>query len=146
MIPLPPVDYVLERFIPHNSILGLWAYCGYIGYTGITLLWVGGVYFTMRAYRAATIPRDKAAALVSFGSVPIYYLQCYGDMGLGSWTGVFMMGSSLAMGAKLAVSTGAWPVEGRLASKTKPARRVEPLATEYPGVPPDGTGETRARA
>jgi hypothetical protein len=108
IMPLPAVDYQLERYIPHNSILGLWTYCGYVGYTAITLLWVSGVYFGIRAYHAATSPRDKTAALVCFGAFLIHYLQCYGDMGLGSWTGVWMLAPSLAMAGKLAVTTGAW--------------------------------------
>jgi len=108
VVTLPSVDYSLERFVPHNSIAGLWAYCGYFGYTMMTALWVAGVYFGIRAYHAATAPTEKAAALVSFGAILIYYLQCYGDMGLGSWTGVFMVAPSLAMAAKLCTANGAW--------------------------------------
>ncbi len=111
MIPLPAVDYQLERFIPHNSVLGLWTYCGFVGFTAITLLWVAGVYFGIRAYHAATAPEDKTAALVCFAGLLIHYLQCYGDMGLGSWSAVFMVAPSLAMAGKLAVSTGAWPAD-----------------------------------
>jgi len=124
---LPAVDYPLERFIPHNSILGLWTYCGYVGFTAISLLWVTGVYFGIRAYHAATSPRDKTAALVCFGALLIHWVQCYGDMGLGSWTGVFMVAPSLAMAGKLAVATGAWPatdsqtvIEARVAPKKAP--------------------------
>ncbi len=108
-VPLPPVDYSLEHYVPHNSIAGLWAYCGYVGYTMLTALWVAGVYFGIRAYHAATSAVEKTAALVSFGAILIYYLQCYGDMGLGSWTGVFMVAPSLAMAGKLCVASGAWP-------------------------------------
>jgi len=113
IMPLPAVDYQLERFVPHNSILGLWTYCGFVGFTAITLLWGSGVYFGIRAYHAATSPRDKSAALVCFGGLLIHYLQCYGDMGLGSWTGVFMVAPSLAMAGKLAVTTGAWTANER---------------------------------
>src|SRR5262249_25006207 len=28
--PLPPIDYSLERYLPHNSLLGLWCFCGVI--------------------------------------------------------------------------------------------------------------------
>lgn len=115
IMPLPAVDYQLERFVPHNSILGLWTYCGLVGFTAITLLWVSGVYFGIRAYHASTTPRDKSAALVCFGAFLIHYLQCYGDMGLGSWTGVWMLAPSLAMAGKLAVTTGAWSERARVA-------------------------------
>src|SRR5262249_10333738 len=35
VIGLPPMGYDLEPYIPHNSILGLWAFCGYFGITAI---------------------------------------------------------------------------------------------------------------
>lgn len=106
--PMPVVDYALERFIPHNSILGLWCYGGYIGYSGITLLWVVGIYFALRAYYNTKIPMEKAAALVAMGVVIIYYAQCFGDLGLGAWTCVFLVGPALAIAGKLAVKNGGW--------------------------------------
>jgi hypothetical protein len=106
--PLPAVDYELERYIPHNSLLGLWCYGGYLGYTGLTLLWVTGVFFALRAYHHSKVPLEKAAALVSFGMVLIYYIQCFGDLGLGTFTGVFLVAPCLAVGGKLAMKNGAW--------------------------------------
>jgi hypothetical protein len=108
VIVLPVVPYDLERYLPHNSILGLWCYCGYLGYTAITMLWAGGVYFGLRAYHSTKDPKLRVAALASFGSILIYMVQCWGDMGLGTWTGIFMVGPGLAVAGKLAVATGAW--------------------------------------
>lgn len=108
MVVLPPVDYPLERYLPHNSILGLWSYTGIVGYATLTLLWAGGVYFAMRAYQTAEDPTYRAAALVAFGSVLIYLLQSWGDLGLGSWTGVFLMSCSIAVAGKVAVASGQW--------------------------------------
>ena len=108
VVALPAVDYDLERFVPHNSILGLWCYCGYIGYVAITMLWVVGTYFAIRAYRGAQRPLDRAAALSCFGAILTYLVQCWGDLGLGSWLGVFSVGAAIAMAGKLAVSVGAW--------------------------------------
>lgn len=114
VIVLPMVEYPLERYLPHNSLLGLWAYAGTVGFACLTMLWVAGVYFAMRAYHAAVKPSDRAAAIVSFGAVPIYLAQCFGDIGLLSWSGVYIMGASLAIAAKLAVVTGQWQaVPGR---------------------------------
>lgn len=110
MWPMPQVAYPLERFIPHNSILGLWCYGGYVGFTGLTLLWVCGVYFAMRAYHHSKEPLEKAAALTAFGATLIYYVQCFGDLGLGTFTGVFLIAPALAIACKLAVKSGGWPV------------------------------------
>jgi O-antigen ligase len=135
IMPLPAVDYQLERFIPHNSILGLWTYCGLVGFTAITLLWVSGVYFGIRAYHASTTPRDKSAALVCFGAFLIHYLQCYGDMGLGSWTGVWMLAPSLAMAGKLAVTTGAWTANERSGVARVGAKAAGPrVNSKIPGA------------
>ncbi|HYP87397.1 MAG TPA: hypothetical protein VEQ59_04575 [Polyangiaceae bacterium] len=111
MWPMPAVDYSLERYVPHDSILGLYCYGGWVGFFGITSLWVGGVYFAIRAYHSCKEPVAKAAALASFGAILVYYLQCFGDMGLGSWTGVFLVGPALAIASKLTVAAGAWETQ-----------------------------------
>jgi len=108
MWPMPAVDYTLERYVPHDSILGLFCYGGVIGYFGITTLWVAGIYFAIRSYHHCKDPFQKAAALTSFGAVLVYYLQCFGDMGLGSWTGVYLVAPAMAIASKLAVTSGAW--------------------------------------
>jgi hypothetical protein len=108
IIQLPPVNYDLELFCPHNSLLALWAYCGLVGYATLTMLWAAGVYFAMRTYKGATDPRLRAAGLVSFGTVLIYLVQCWGDLGLGTWIGVFTVAPALAVAGKLAVASGQW--------------------------------------
>jgi hypothetical protein len=108
IIVLPAVDYSLEKFLPHNSLLGLWAYCGYVGYAGITLLWMTGVYFAMRAYFFGTTAQNRAAATVSFGFVLIYMMQAWGDLGLSAWSGMYICSLGLAIAGKLAVATGQW--------------------------------------
>ncbi|HVW26962.1 MAG TPA: O-antigen ligase family protein [Polyangiaceae bacterium] len=108
VVMMPAVDYSLERYLPHNSILGLWAFCGPLGYAALTLLWAGGVYFSMRAYHAAKQPHLRATGLVCFGAVLIYLVQCWGDLGLATWTGIFTVAPAIAMGGKLATATEAW--------------------------------------
>jgi hypothetical protein len=112
IIPLPPMPHPLEPWLPHNSLLGLWFAAGFVGYTMVTLLWAGGVFFGVRAYLAATQPMDRAVALVCFGSVLIYLVQCYADLGLGVMTAVYMVAPSIAIAGQLAMKTGAWPAKG----------------------------------
>ncbi len=130
MWPMPFVPYELERFIPHNSILGLYCFGGFFGYAGITALWVGGVYFAIRAYHHSKVPLEKAAALGCLGAILTYYLQCFGDMGLGSWTGVFLVGPAVAVACKLAVASGAWDMAS---AERRPARlgRVPPRLSRW---------------
>jgi hypothetical protein len=121
VMPLPAIDYSLEKYLPHNSVLGLWFYAGFIGYTAFTLLWGAGVWFAIRSYHASKKPTDRVAALACTGSVLIYMVQCWGDVGLGAWTGVFIVGAALAVAGKLAVAVEVWPSK-KVAKKPAPAR------------------------
>jgi hypothetical protein len=129
MWPMPPLEYSLEKYVPHNSILGLYCYGGVLGYIGITALWVAGVYFSIRAYHYCKDPLQKVAALAGLGSVLVYYLQCFGDMGLGSWTGVYLVAPSIAIACKLAVSSGAWEISLPARRAARPGFAPEPGAS-----------------
>jgi O-antigen ligase len=97
------------RFVPHNGILGLLAFGGVLGISGILLTPVVAVYLAARAHRFARSPADRAAALAVMASAVVYLIQCYGDMGFVSWTGVFTLAPAVAVAGKLASATGAWP-------------------------------------
>ena len=116
LVKLPDISsvYALYRFIPHNGILGLWAYGGIVGFTALWTMLVAGIFFAARAYRFAIKEEDRIAALTSIAMIVIYTVHCYGDMGLGTWTGVFTVAPSLALASRLAVATGAWPAEQRI--------------------------------
>ena len=109
IIKLPAVGYDLEIYCPHNSLLGIWAFAGVVGYTCLTLLWIAGVYFAVRTYHGAREPELRAAALVIVGAVVIYIIQCWADLGIGMWIGVFIVAPAFVMAGKLAVYTGQWP-------------------------------------
>jgi len=108
IVPLPAVDYPLEKYLPHNSILGLLSSAGYVGFAAMTMLWAVGAFFAMRAYYGAKNAIDRTAAIVSFGSVLVYLIQCWGDLGLGAPNGVWMIAPGLAVAGKLAAATGEW--------------------------------------
>ena len=128
VIRLPDIDYPLERYCPHNSILGVWAYGGLIGFAGVTMLWVAGVFFAMRAYRRATDPEHRAAALMSVTGILVYTMHCWGDLGLGTFTGVFTAAASVAVAAKLAAATGSWGAPA-------PGAKVRAEASSASGAP-----------
>jgi O-Antigen ligase len=132
-VKLPDVSqvYSLERFIPHNSILSLWAYGGIVGFTALWSMLVVALFLAARASRHATAPLDRAAAISAAAAVVIYLVHCYGDMGLGTWTSVFMVAPAFAVGSRLAVTTGAWP--GRAPSTSgRPPLVIEVSPSEEP--------------
>jgi hypothetical protein len=118
------------RFIPHNSILGLLAFGGLLGFTLLLLPLSTGVFLAARAYWRTHDPTRRAAALTSIAVVLIYLIQCYGDMGLISWHSVFLVSPALAAAAKLATASGAWPVRAR-----RPVV-AGPLHAEAPEIAP----------
>jgi O-Antigen ligase len=109
-VALPDISqsYALYRFLPHNAILGLWVYGGFVGFAALWTMLVVGVFFAARAHAFATKANDRAAALSAIAAIVIYFVHCYGDMGLGTWTSVFTVAPALAVAGQLAVSTGAW--------------------------------------
>jgi hypothetical protein len=108
---LPDISssYPLYRLAPHNSVLGLLAYAGVIGFAGLWMLIPVGLFFAVRAHRHATDPRDRIAALTTLGVIASYLVHCYGDMGLGTWASVFTVAPAIALVGKIAASNGAWP-------------------------------------
>jgi hypothetical protein len=102
-------SYELEPYVPHNSVVGIWAYTGYIGFTLMWMIPLVGAYFSARAYYLSKEPYHRTIALTCFCSVLIYLLQCYGDMGLGSMVAILLISPCTAMVGKLAIQVGAWP-------------------------------------
>lgn len=100
------------KYIPHNSILGLWAFTGILGFT--LLFWpiVAGVYFAVRTYRHSKDWLVRTGAFSSLAIVLVYLVQCYGDMGLVCWVGTFLVALALSLAGKLAVGSGAWLAAG----------------------------------
>ncbi|MES1187733.1 MAG: O-antigen ligase family protein [Myxococcales bacterium] len=123
--------YELEPYVPHNSVVGLWAYTGYIGFNLMWLIPLVGAFVAARAYYYSTKPFDRTIALTCFCSVVIYVLQCYGDMGLGSVISVLLLSPPFAMVGKLAVEVGAWPRRGA-AAKLQGAGLTHPTLARRP--------------
>ncbi|MFT3915029.1 MAG: O-antigen ligase family protein [Anaeromyxobacteraceae bacterium] len=112
VVHLPDIsaNYELYRLAPHNSVLGIMAYGGAVGFAGLFLMIPIGMFFAVRSYRRAIAARDRIASLTAIGVFVTYLNHCYGDMALGTYTSVVSVGAALALVGKLAVSTGAWPV------------------------------------
>ena len=123
-VKLPDVAYALERYAPHNSILGLWAFGGLVGFTALWSMLVVAILFAVRAARHATVPIDCAAAVAATTAILVYVVHCYGDMGLGTWTSVCTVGPALAFAGRLAVSTGAWSARRGHGSPRSPGDRL----------------------
>ncbi|MEP6914592.1 MAG: O-antigen ligase family protein [Acidobacteriota bacterium] len=89
------------RYVPHNSVLGLWAAGGLLGFIGIWAAPIIGLFRAARCYyRAGTAP-ERMAAFAVIAAVEIYMLQSWGDMGFVEPKAVFLLGAALGVAARL---------------------------------------------
>ncbi len=109
-IKLPDVTrtYELEPYIPHNSVLGLWAFGGLVGFSMLWALFPVGIFFAVRAYRWARTPAERVTALSALAVQICYIMQGYADLGFGTWGPVFTVAASYALVGKLCIANGAW--------------------------------------
>lgn len=128
-------DFTSYRYLPHNSVLGLVAFTGLLGFP---LAWVFlsvGAFLAARARAFARHPSEQLLATVTFCVPLIYGLQAFGDMGLQSHKANLLLACALAGAARLAVLTGAWPLRrsaGRRGSAASGSGTRPPLAGRVP--------------
>jgi hypothetical protein len=101
------------RYLPHNAVLGLWAFAGVIGFTGLWSVLVVGLLLAARSHRYARSSGDRIAASAAMAGIAVYLIHCWGDIGFTEPKSIFLVGAALAVAGQLAVSTGAWSVTGR---------------------------------
>ena len=109
-IQLPDVtaNYELEPYVPHNSVVGLWAYGGLLGFAVLWAVFPVGFFFTVRAYRWSRTPLERVTALGAAAAQVCYLVQGYADLGFGSWGPVFTLATGYALVGKICVANGAW--------------------------------------
>ena len=108
---LPNISFFEEyRYMPHNSVLGLWAFSGPLGFSGLTAALVVAIYLAARSYQYARLPDERATAVMVIATIVIYMVHCWGDIGFSERRTLYLVGPVLAMAGQLAVSTGAWRV------------------------------------
>jgi O-antigen ligase len=132
-VKLPDItaDYELEPYVPHNSVLGIWAFGGLVGFALLWMLFPVGAFFSARAYRWARTPELRAMALGALAVQTCYVFQGYGDLGFGAWGPVFTVAASYVLVGKICVASGGWyaPRAGR-------ARSPDQAGPAAPAIPP----------
>jgi O-antigen ligase len=122
-VTMPDISFFKEwRYMPHNSMLGLWCFTGWLGFTSIWLALAVGVLFAARSYHWARMPDERTAAFTALAVILIYSVQCWGDIGFSERTSIFLVGPALAVAGQLAVSTGAWGLLPNTARIPRPSR------------------------
>ena len=108
-VTLPNISFFEEyRYLPHNAILGLWAFCGPLGFAGVMFAPFVGVYLAARSYRHARHADERTAAFIVIAIVLVFLIHCWGDIGFSERRTIHLLGPALALAGQLAASTGAW--------------------------------------
>jgi hypothetical protein len=96
------------RYMPHNSLLGVLAFSGVIGFIGTCQVFPIATFLHMRAYLAARAPVPRTAALVGIVSLIVCILEMWGDLGFNGATTNVVVGVSLAVAGRLPTLVDAW--------------------------------------
>ncbi len=96
------------RYVPHNSILGLFAAGGALGFAGYWGFCVVGIFLAVRTYRRATSSLDQVVCLTAISAVVQYGVLSWGDMGLQSCMASMILACTLGAVAQIATRIGAW--------------------------------------
>jgi hypothetical protein len=111
VIKMPDISKSFADYLyhPHNSVLGMLAYAGAIGFTGLWAYLCISQFLAVRAYHRAHEPLQRTACIVSISVFVAYVNQCFGDMGTISWIGTLLVAMAVVCVGKVATLTGAWP-------------------------------------
>ncbi len=85
-IELSKGDYIGDvfpqyKFLPHNSLLGLFAYGGLLSATGFYLMFPAALYLGLRATKRYYTPERWALSMWGAGGIAAVLIQGFGDVG-----------------------------------------------------------------
>ncbi len=105
---LAPKDvFPMYKYDPHNSLVGLAAFMGAIGFFCVWLIFPMTSYYAIRAYRFATTAPERTIAVCAVAEVMIHANQMFGDIGIGATQAQVLVPIAIAAASRLAVLTGA---------------------------------------
>jgi len=118
--------FKLWRYIPHNSVLGLFAFMGLLGFYGYWLTFPTGMFLNARLARMGNTPLARQLGLIGAVQMVVCVNQYFGDMGMFSYKVVYVMSTSFAIALRTPILAGAWPSPGKVRSAAKLAQPVSP--------------------
>jgi O-antigen ligase len=107
------VKYVFPqyRYVPHNSVLGLLAFTGFLGFAVIWMVFPVTAYMAARTYAFAKTPLVRTIAMCATCEVIIHTNQLWGDIGLNANQGLVVVSAAVAAACRLPIEAGAWPAK-----------------------------------
>jgi hypothetical protein len=122
--------FQLWRYIPHNSILGLFAFMGALGYFGYWLTFPTGMYLNSRMGKLSKSKAMQDLGMLGAAQMLVCVNQYFGDMGTFSYKVVYVMATSYAIALRSPILAGVW------AASAKETRRVRARPATQPHTQP----------
>lgn len=96
-------------YLPHNSMIGLWSFTGFVGFTGIFGTVVVSLLLALQAHARTRQTGEAVAAAAAVGCLFSYAIHLWADIGFSEAPTIFLVGLAMAIAGQTAVASGAWP-------------------------------------
>jgi hypothetical protein len=103
-------SFELWQYVPHNSILGLLAFTGALGFAGFWLAVPTAVFLNARLARLSSDPVARSVGLIGAAQLIVSANQLYGDMGIFDLKPMYVIAVSYAIALRLPRVAGVWGV------------------------------------
>jgi hypothetical protein len=100
----------LWPYVPHNSVLGLLAYTGILGFMGYWLAFPTAVFLNSRIAQLGNSVSARNVGVIAATSMIVCGNQMYGDMGIFSFRTMYLLATTYAIALRLPFPTGVWDV------------------------------------
>jgi hypothetical protein len=138
---LAPKAFLQYRYLPHNSVLGLLAFGGFIGFAGTWIVFPVCAFFAARAVQRARDPKLRLLGIVTIAQVVACILQLWGDMGLIGQTTMFIMSTGFACASLLHdADAGVLALSQPPPARSIPARKASIGPPRRATRPPQASG------
>jgi hypothetical protein len=129
--------FVQYRYIPHNSVLGLLAFSGLVGFGLVWQLFVVCCFFNAISVKAAQNSAVRMGAILGITGIATFIFQMWGDMGWNTLPADVIMAVAVGVATRVPILSGAWP-------EMKPSKaRSDEDGREDPERAVDAEGDQR---
>jgi hypothetical protein len=101
--------FPLWQYIPHNSILGLLAYTGILGFIGYWMIFPTTMFISSRMAGTSKDPILSQLGAVTSATLLVCANQYYGDMGIYYAKGVYFLAFGYGLCMRIPAVAGVWP-------------------------------------
>jgi hypothetical protein len=98
----------LWPYVPHNSVLGLLAYTGILGFAGVWLAFPTAAFLNARLAKLGGTPQLRNVGFVASTAMIVCGNQMYGDMGIFSLRNMYLLALTYAVALRMPMVAGTW--------------------------------------